>query len=62
GFGPFGIKVWYIGNESYYSGGPYCLDGGLAGERTNEIVNAMRLVDPDIKPVIGLVSDRHLRP
>lgn len=62
GFGPFGIKVWYIGNESYYSGGPYRLDGGLAAERTNEIVNAMRGVDPDIKPVIGLVSDRHLRP
>ena len=33
---PFHIKVWYIGNETYYSGGPYRLDGGLAAERTNE--------------------------
>lgn len=62
GLSPFGIKVWYIGNESYYSGGPYCLDGGLAGERTNEIVRAMRRVDPDMQPVLCLVSDHHLRP
>lgn len=62
GLSPFGIKVWYIGNESYYSGGPYRLDGGLAAERTNEIVHAMRQVDPTMKAVIGLVSDEHLRP
>ena len=62
GLSPFGIKVWYIGNESYYTGGPYCRDGGLAGERTNELVHAMRTVDPDMKAVIGLVSDHHLRP
>ena len=62
GLSPFGIKVWYIGNESYYSGGPYRLDGGLAAERTNEIVHNMRQVDPDMKAVIGLVSDRHLQP
>ena len=62
GFAPFGIKVWYIGNESYYSGGVYSRDGGLAAERTNELVRAMRQVDPTIRPVIGLVSDRHLRP
>ena len=61
GFAPFGIKVWYIGNESYYSGGPYCRDGGLAGERTNEIVRAMRAVDPTMQAVIGLAADHHLR-
>ncbi len=62
GYPPFHIKVWYIGNESYYSGGPYRWDGGLAGERTNEIVHAMRTVDPHIQAVIGLVPDHHLRP
>ncbi len=62
GLDAFGIKVWYIGNESYYSGGPYRVDGGLAAERTNEIVHAMRTVDPDMKAVICLVPDRHLRP
>lgn len=62
GFDPFGIKVWYIGNESYYSGGPYQVDGGLAAERTNEIVRAMRTADPSVRAVIGLVADRHLRP
>ncbi len=62
GFAPFDIKVWYIGNESYYFGGPYRFDGGLAAERTNEIVKSMMTVDPDIKAVIGLVSDKHLQP
>jgi hypothetical protein len=38
------------------------LDGGLAAERTNEIVRAMMEVDPTMEAVIGLVSDAHLRP
>ena len=62
GLDPFDIKVWYIGNESYYSGGPYRLDGGLAALRTNEIVHGMRKADPTLQAVIGLVADRHLRP
>ncbi len=62
GYDAFGIKLWYIGNESYYSGGPYRLDGGLAGERTDELVNAMRLADPTIAVVLCLAGDDWLRP
>ena len=61
GFDAFNIKTWYIGNEPYYSGGPYRVDGGLAAKRTGELVNAMRTVDPGINAVICLVSDPGLR-
>ena len=54
GFDPFDVKLWYIGNEAYFFGGPYQASGAAAAERTNELVRAMKAVDPTISVVLGL--------
>ena len=54
GFDPFGIRLWYIGNEAYFFGGPYKENGALAAEKTRELIQAMKNTDPSIQTVIGL--------
>jgi len=56
GFDKFNIKTWYIGNEVYCHVDRYAKDASLAAERTNEIVSAMRKVDPDMRIVICMVG------
>jgi len=61
GFDPFGVKLWYIGNEAYFFGNEYRRDGALAAKRTDELIRAMRRADSSITPVVGLtwgVKDR----
>jgi alpha-N-arabinofuranosidase len=53
GLSPFGIRLWYVGNEAYFFGGEY--QGSVAAaKRTDELVAAMRLADPSISVAIGL--------
>lgn len=54
GFGRFGVKLWYIGNEAYFFGREYQQNGALAAKRTDELIAAMKKADPDIVPVTGL--------
>ncbi len=54
GFGRFGVKFFYIGNEAYFFGREYQSDGALAAKRTDELIAAMKKADPDVVPVIGL--------
>ena len=60
GFGPFGIKYWFIGNEAYFFGFEYRDDGALAAKRTNELVHAMKKADPSIVPILGLTWGANL--
>lgn len=62
GFEPFDIRLWYIGNEAYFFGGPYQTSGKAAALRTNELTNAMLQADPSISPVIGLTWAEPFKP
>ena len=62
GLDPFGIRLWYIGNEAYFFGGPYRESGKAAALRTNELTNAMRQVDPSILTVLGLTWAEAYKP
>ncbi len=62
GLDPFGIRLWYIGNEAYFFGGPYQTSGKAAALRTNELTHAMKRVDPSILPVIGLTYAEAFQP
>ena len=57
GFDAFGVKYWYIGNEAYFSGHQYS-DGRTAGQRTAELIAAMKRADPTIIPIIGLAGHK----
>lgn len=61
GYDAFNIKTWYVGNEVYYFGAKYQRDGVAAAQRTSEIVNAMRTVDPDIAVILSVVADTNLQ-
>ncbi|MBQ8610184.1 MAG: hypothetical protein IJ412_00610 [Oscillospiraceae bacterium] len=58
GFEPFNIKLWYIGNEVVGFGEQYRESGALAGQRTSELINAMRTADPTIATVISTGGGR----
>ena len=53
GFPPFHVRLWYVGNEAYFSGGRY-KDSVKAANRTDELIDAMKQVDPTIDVVICL--------
>ena len=53
GFEAFNIHLWYVGNEAYFFGGEY-EDSKKAAERTDELITAMKRVDPSIAVAIGL--------
>ena len=53
GLDPFGIRLWYVGNEAYFFGGEY--QGSVAAaRRTDELVAGMRRADDSIDVAIGL--------
>ncbi|MBQ3869759.1 MAG: hypothetical protein II777_04355 [Clostridia bacterium] len=54
GFGRFGVRLWYIGNEAYFFGREYQTDGALAAKRSDELIREMKKADPSLVPVIGL--------
>ena len=53
GLDPFGIHLWFVGNEAYFFGGEY-QSSVAAARRTNELVEAMRSADDSIAVAIGL--------
>ena len=53
GFDPFGIHLWYVGNEAYFFGGEY-QSSTVAAARTDELIAAMKQADPTIAVAIGL--------
>ena len=53
GFDPFGIHLWYVGNEAYFFGGEY-QSSTVAAARTDELIAAMKQADPTIVVAIGL--------
>ena len=53
GFDPFGVRLWYIGNEAYFFGGEY-QNSTVAARRTDELITAMKQADPTIAVAIGL--------
>jgi alpha-L-arabinofuranosidase len=53
GFDPFGIHLWYVGNEAYFFGGEY-QPSAVAAARTDELITAMKSADPTIAVAIGL--------
>ena len=53
GFDPFGIHLWYVGNEAYFFGGEY-QPSAAAAARTDELIAAMKSADPTISVAIGL--------
>ena len=53
GFDPFGIHLWYVGNEAYFFGGEY-QSSTAAAARTDELIAAMKQADPTIAVAIGL--------
>ena len=53
GFDPFGIHLWYVGNEAYFFGGAY-QPSAVAAARTDELIAAMKSADPTIAVAIGL--------
>ena len=53
GFDPFGIHLWYVGNEAYFFGGAY-QPSAAAAARTDELIAAMKSADPTIAVAIGL--------
>ncbi len=53
GFDPFGIHLWYVGNEAYFFGGEF-QNSQAAALRTNELIRAMKQADPTIATAIGL--------
>ena len=53
GFDPFGVRLWYVGNEAYFFGGEY-QPSAVAAARTDELIAAMKEADPTIAVAIGL--------
>ena len=53
GLAPFGIHLWYVGNEAYFFGGEY-QNSAAAAARTDELIAAMKSADPTIAVAIGL--------
>ena len=53
GLDPFGIHLWYVGNEAYFFGGEY-QSSAAAAARTDELIVAMKSADPTISVAIGL--------
>ena len=53
GLDPFGIHLWYVGNEAYFFGGEY-QPAVVAAKRTDELIAAMKQADPTIAVAIGL--------
>lgn len=53
GFDPFGVHLWYVGNEAYFFGGEY-QPSAVAAARTDELIFAMKQADPSIAAAIGL--------
>lgn len=53
GFDPFGVHLWYVGNEAYFFGGEY-QPSAVAAARTDELIAAMKEADPSIAVAIGL--------
>ena len=53
GLDPFGIHLWYVGNEAYFFGHKY-KNSVLAANRTDELIAAMKQADPTIAVAIGL--------
>lgn len=53
GFDPFGVHLWYVGNEAYFFGGEY-QPSAVAAARTDELIAAMKEADPTIAVAIGL--------
>ena len=53
GFEPFGIHLWYVGNEAYFVGGEF-YNAIAAAKRTDELITAMKQADPTIAVAIGL--------
>ena len=53
GFDPFGIRLWYVGNEAYFFGGEF-QPAIPAARRTDELIAAMKQADPTIAVAIGL--------
>ena len=53
GFEPFGVHLWYVGNEAYFFGGEY-QGSAAAAARTDELITAMKQADPTIAVAIGL--------
>lgn len=50
---PFGIHLWYVGNEAYFFGNEY-QSSAAAAARTDELIAAMKYADPTIAVAIGL--------
>ena len=48
------VLNWYVGNEVYFFGGEYAVDGVLAAQKTNHFIREMRKVDPNINVVVGI--------
>ena len=53
GLDPFGIHLWYVGNEAYFFGGEY-QSSAAAAARTDKLIAAMKSADPSIAVAIGL--------
>ncbi|MBP3665628.1 MAG: hypothetical protein J6K29_01120 [Clostridia bacterium] len=53
GLDPFGIHLWYVGNEAYFFGEAY-QGSAVAAARTDELIAAMKEADPTIAVAIGL--------
>ncbi len=53
GFDAFNVHLWYVGNEAYFFGYEY-RNSTLAAHRTDELIAAMKQVDPSIAVAIGL--------
>ena len=53
GFDPFGVHLWYVGNEAYFFGEAY-QGSAAAAARTDELITAMKQADPTIAVAIGL--------
>lgn len=50
---PFPVKEWYIGNEVYYFGGKLAEDGNLAAEKTIQMAEQIKKIDPECRLVLG---------
>lgn len=50
---PYPVKEWYIGNEIYYFGGELAEDGALAADKTIEMAEKIKQIDPECSLVLG---------
>ncbi len=61
GFSPFGIRLWYVGNEIYYFGYGLEKDAGEAARKTDAYIAAMKSADPTIETVVGICTQTQYR-